>query len=128
LRHSHLKVWDLWELEKWLGRLKEWRDSGLSYLEIEKRMDEEPYLPSISTAVPAGPAGALAFSPSGDLLAVGTIEGWRLWSVQRKELLMEHKAEGVYALTFSPDGQLFAWGDAHGTVHVWQITESDSQP
>jgi WD40 repeat protein len=29
----------------------------------------------------------------------------------------------VYAVTFSPDGRLFAWGDANGVVHLWGVPE-----
>jgi WD40 repeat protein len=71
--------------------------------------------------VPSGSAGALAFNPAGDLLAVGTAGGWQIWNVKRQELLLERETDGVYALTFSPDGRWFAWGDANGTVHLWAV-------
>ncbi|MEK7784038.1 MAG: WD40 repeat domain-containing protein, partial [Chloroflexota bacterium] len=29
----------------------------------------------------------------------------------------------VYAVAFSPDGRLFAWGDASGVVHVWGVPQ-----
>lgn len=67
--------------------------------------------------------GDLTISPNGDLLAIGTKSGWELWSVESQELLMQHEAEEVYALAFSPDGRWFAWGDAQGVVHIWGIRQ-----
>jgi WD40 repeat protein len=66
-----------------------------------------------------GPAAALAFDPTGNLLAVGSLYGWQIWDVSNKKQLLDTRGVPVYALGFSPDGRLFAFGDARGTVHVW---------
>ena len=63
------------------------------------------------------PAADLAFSPDGKLLAVGMQDMWQIWSVEQGKLLVEHP-QGSYALTFSPDGRLFVWGDLDGNVHI----------
>jgi WD40 repeat protein len=74
-----------------------------------------------STGEIVGPTASLAFNPSGTLLGVGTANGWQIWGVEKHELLAEGAVTGVYAVTFSPDGRLFAWGDASGVVHIWGI-------
>jgi WD40 repeat protein len=66
------------------------------------------------------PLASLAFSPDGSLLAVGTSNGWQVWSVADRKLLSENKRP-TYAIAFSPDGRLFASGDALGVIHVWGL-------
>lgn len=87
------------------------------YLSLIEQLEQSSVLKSI----PSSLAGDLAFNPLGDLLAVGTAVGWQMWDVEQQELLIQKDAEGVYALTFSPDGRWFAWGDAQGTVHLWGV-------
>lgn len=72
----------------------------------------------------AGITASLAFDPSGTLLGVGTANGWQIWDVNNKTLLAEGKDVEVYAVTFSPDGRLFAWGDSNGVVHIWGIADN----
>ena len=79
--------------------------------------DEALYVPR-----PESSLANLAFSPDDALLAVGTNNGWQIWSMYDKRLLIENK-QPTYAVTFSPDGRLFAWGDASGTVHIWGVPE-----
>lgn len=77
----------------------------------------------VTISSPSDPSAALAYDPSGELLAVGTASGWQIWDVANKKLLSENKAAPVYAMTFSPDGRLFAVGDANGVMHVWGIPD-----
>jgi WD40 repeat protein len=70
----------------------------------------------------SSPAAGLAFSPDGNLLAVGTKNGWQIWSVGEKKKTIEG-AGGAFAVTFSPDGRLFAWGDTEGVIHLWGVLE-----
>jgi hypothetical protein len=51
---------------------------------------------------------------------VGTTSGWQLWSVGNKKLLLENE-RATFAVTFSPDGRLFAWGDTEGDIHLWGV-------
>jgi WD40 repeat protein len=69
----------------------------------------------------AGLTASLAFDPSGELLGVGTANGWQMWNVKEKQLVTQGTDVRVYAVGFSPDGRLFAWGDANGVVHLWGI-------
>jgi WD40 repeat protein len=70
----------------------------------------------------AGVTAALAFNPAGDLLAVGTSDRWQIWDVANKKLLIDEITQTpIYAVTFSPDGRLFAVGDANGVVQVWEV-------
>lgn len=76
----------------------------------------------LKESLPPGPAAGLTFSPDGSLLAVGTAGSWQLWSVAEKKLLFALD-EGSFAVAFSPDGRLFAWGDTAGVVHLWGVPE-----
>ncbi len=76
----------------------------------------------IQSTHPYTPAADLAFSPDGKLLAVGTKTMWQIWSVEEGKLLKEYP-QGSYALTFSPDDRLFAWGDLEGNVHIWGVPD-----
>jgi WD40 repeat protein len=99
IRGTALIVWDL---------------QSLSYPhQIEAQISRVP-----------GLTASLAFDPSGKLLAVGTIDGWQIWDVESRQLLLQGSEAGVYAVTFSPDGWLFAWGDAAGVVHIWGVPDS----
>jgi serine/threonine protein kinase/WD40 repeat protein len=70
-------------------------------------------------------AGALAFAPSGLLLAAGDGQGRiTLWSVPDGKRIAD-LATGrvtVHCLAFSPDGEHLAVGDSAGAITVWGIT------
>jgi len=66
-----------------------------------------------------GPAGSVAFDPSGQLLAVGTQDGWQMWDVAHSKKLFEQVGAGTYTVAFSADGRAFVWGDLDGHVHIW---------
>jgi WD40 repeat protein len=68
-----------------------------------------------------GISASLAFNPTGDLLGVGTANGWQIWNVETGELLASVSDVEVYAVMFSPDGRLFVWGDSLGIVHIWGV-------
>jgi WD40 repeat protein len=68
-----------------------------------------------------GLTASLAFDPSGNLLGVGSANGWQIWNVEDKQLVAQGTDFEVYSVMFSSDGRLFAWGDANGVVHLWGI-------
>lgn len=80
-------------------------------------------LPSRQTHadIGTGQEASLAFSPNGKLLAVGTGEGWQLYSVPKFDQLVSEPGRATCAVTFSPDCRLFAWGDKDGVVHIWGV-------
>lgn len=78
-------------------------------------------------------AGAVAFSPDGRLLAVGTVgEGadltiWELASGKVRGRYSGHRL-GTQALAFSPDGKFLASGGADATVLLWDVRGSGKPP
>jgi WD40 repeat protein len=73
-------------------------------------------------SIPTTTLAALTISPDGTLLAIGTDNGWQIRSVTDGRLLIEND-EPTYAVAFSPDSRLFAWGDTKGVVHIWGTEE-----
>ena len=76
------------------------------------------------TALPIATTEALAFSPTGNLLAVGTWNatgqpGIDLWDVSANKVTktLTHEAE-VRSVAFSPDGKLLATFDNRGNIKV----------
>jgi WD40 repeat protein len=70
---------------------------------------------------PSG-VGSLIFSPDGQRVATGDIEGSvRIWDFRRRELItppMRHE-RGISGIDFSPDGQRLATGSSDATAIIW---------
>jgi WD40 repeat protein len=71
-----------------------------------------------------GKRGGVALDPSGQLLAVGTQDGWQIWDVAHSTKLFEQVGAGTYTVAFSADGRAFVWGDLDGHVHIWVARKS----
>lgn len=73
---------------------------------------------------------SLAFSPQGDLLAVGTETGqiwlWPVGATYQTDILDQHRAP-VKALAFSPDGSQIASGDEAGRLCLWEVASGFGQ-
>lgn len=73
---------------------------------------------------------SLAFSPQGDLLAVGTETGqiwlWPVGATYQTDILNDHQVP-VGALAFSPDGGQLASGDDSGRLCLWEVASGFSQ-
>jgi WD40 repeat protein len=69
---------------------------------------------------------AVAFSPDGQLLAVGQLDGSiRLWRLASGLVLRDLPAHelAVTALAFSPDGRRLASGSMDSTVLLWDVSQ-----
>lgn len=64
------------------------------------------------------------FSPNGDLVAIGQIDGkvW-LWRVEDNQLVLalEGHTGAIRSLVFSSDGKLLISGSTDNTVRIWEI-------
>jgi WD40 repeat protein len=102
----------------WLARIR-----GTTLQVWDLQAFRYPHQLEVSTGGQAGLTAGVVFDPSGQLLAVATVNGWQIWDVGEKKQLAGQTGVEVYAIAFSPDGRLFAWGDTAGVVHVWGIRE-----
>ncbi|CAM3396469.1 PD40 domain-containing protein [Kibdelosporangium persicum] len=70
---------------------------------------------------------ALAFSPDGRTLAVGsdgrTVRLWDVAAPVHPVLLSETIGQAIRALAFSPDGRTLATGGADNTVRLWNVAD-----
>ena len=71
------------------------------------------------------PADCLAFSPDGERLATGSLEGlvelWDTATGQKVQVFKGHFGT-VHAMAFGPDGTRLATGGADGTLRLWDAT------
>src|SRR5262249_4998096 len=73
---------------------------------------------------PADYLGAVAISPDGKLLALGTVnQGAQLWSVPEGKRLATLRGgrSVVQTMELSPDGKVLATGGTDGTVLLWDV-------
>ena len=68
---------------------------------------------------------AVAFSPSGNEVAIGGKDYWSFKLVDAPSGRTIRKFEGhqgeIHAIAFSPDGSLLAAGDGHGLAKLWDV-------
>ena len=68
---------------------------------------------------------ALAFSPDGKTLAIGSGEGsiqvWTLDPNHKIQTIFTGHQGSIHVLMFSPDGKTLASGSADGTILLWDM-------
>jgi WD40 repeat protein len=108
--------------------------ADFSYLVVRQAYLQEVELPEVNFALANlatsvfrdtfGSILSVAFSPRGDLLAVGTATGEiRLWHATSGLSLQTFQghSDWVGSVAFSPDGKILASGSDDQTVRLWEI-------
>ncbi len=85
--------------------------------------------PSAPLTNPGGSSGgvySVAYSPDGQILAVGDQSGtvylWNTSTGQVTATLTKPGSSPVVAVRYSPDGQILAAGDQNGTTYLWNTS------
>ena len=65
---------------------------------------------------------ALAFSPDGRMLAVGSEEGFAVHESATGRIRVQARSPGVRSLVFSPDGSMLAIGGTDAGIGLWDAT------
>ncbi|HJT78399.1 MAG TPA: WD40 repeat domain-containing protein, partial [Gemmataceae bacterium] len=68
--------------------------------------------------------GALAFSPDGNTLAVGSTQfDLYLWDLRtgKQRYRIDTRNRWVWSLAFSPDGRTLAMGGEKGVIYLWEV-------
>ncbi len=90
--------------------------------------EQEEAQPDSKGIYHGGGVNSVIFSPNGEFLASGSVDGKiRLWRVSDGTLVrtLEGHNEGVYTVAFSPDGNILAstGGYDDKTVHLWRVAD-----
>ena len=120
LAHAAYGEADLLGARDYLHRcLPEYRDFAWHYL--WRLLYVAPKTPTLEHA---GPVEAIAFSPTGALLATATGKTIHLWQPITRQRLMslDVHTDTVTSLVFSPDGNRLASGSRDQTVILWDPT------
>ena len=133
LAESHVYVWQL-DAAKLVARL------DLSRRLIAEAQERLPQLiDQRSLSLQGKRLTALAVSPDGAQIAIGTHLGVAIWEWSSGERLMEIAAEQpqleildmprtITSLAFSPTERVLAASDRLGTISAWRHTEDENDP
>lgn len=92
------------------------REFGWRYLWQQCQGDPHESFPEMD-----GPAAALAFSPAGDLLAIGGLDKVAIYDARTRQLVAT-LTPGAGSLAFLPDGKtLVTVGGLH--LHLWRVSD-----
>jgi dipeptidyl aminopeptidase/acylaminoacyl peptidase len=110
--------------------IRRWIDAGAPAPAVGEKASA-PHAAAIPNVPPRKPVhaqiGALAYSPDGRLLALGTFQTVRLMDTASRQTVAEWRghADQVRAVAFSPDGKLLAAAGGlpaqKGEVRIWDI-------
>lgn len=70
------------------------------------------------------PLKALSWSPNGKQIAVATFDGIYLWDISAKHRILIYPSSdsGIDTVTWSPNGDLIAFGGSSTPIQIWNVT------
>jgi WD40 repeat protein/transcriptional regulator with XRE-family HTH domain len=113
---TELQNWDFSNLAVWQADLRRVNLSGVNFQHAN--LAKSAFAETLSGVV------AITFSPKGELLATGDVDGqiclWRVIDGQQLLALKGHTG-WVWGLSFSSDGQMLASGSADASIRLWNV-------
>ena len=99
--------------------------TGYSYVAAQAP-DTGPY--SLHFTLGRGMVRSVAWSPNGDVIAVGGALGIWLYTPELDDIgLLKGHTKAVYGLAFSPDGKRLASASHDMTVRIWDVETQTEQ-
>ena len=97
--------------------------SGCDHTKVSDSSPKMPDPPLEVQKAHAGWLAALAIAPNGKILASGSGDDIKLWSLPEGKLLTTLQAYigQVADLSITPDGKMLAVGDSNGCITLWDL-------
>ena len=123
------EIYDYWQ-ERYDDRSYNWNQKTIERPQIANAA-ENLYGREISNSLFGylSRVNALAFSPDGEMLAIGsgddTIKLWYLKKGKNIQIFWWNNLSGVNAIAFSPNGQTIASASTDNTIKLWNVSTGE---